>query len=194
MELGVWAVFVIVVAIHLLSFLPFIDLRLGDALVPVIFLPIITFVLAMMRTFQASWSLYVLIDSGPRWLGRGFYLSGAYSLVTFVIGAENYHGQPTVTPSGFALMEDGRVLRTISESEYWQAARADVASLFGFLVLFAYWGAAGYTLASRRIAAEPPPAEPLSCYAVPAVKAGGEGQSGEAGQVTAGGQGGQGGG
>lgn len=150
-EAACWGVVITTAAIHLVSFLPFVHVELTTVL-PLLFLPIATFSLMVTRLVQfGRGHLNASLAAAPRWVKPGYYLTLAYSMLMFTINIENYRGMPKVVGSTFVLTDHGRLVRTISEAEYWRLARADVTFAFGFVLTFAYWAAAGYTFARKPI-------------------------------------------
>ena len=150
-EAACWGVVAITATVHVVSFLPFIRVELST-LVPLLFLPMATFSLMCARLIPLGRENFAAsLASAPRWVEPGYYVTFAYSAVTFMVNVESYRGSPKVVDSAFVLMDHGRLVRTITETEYWRIARAEVALAFGFVLTFAYWAAAGYTFARKPI-------------------------------------------
>jgi hypothetical protein len=89
------------------------------------------------------------MKAAPGWAQLGVFVTFAYALLRFGIFSSQYEGSPKATQTGFVLTDHGQTLRTLSAAEYWDAARAQVAFMFGFLMAFGYWAAVFYTYASK---------------------------------------------
>jgi hypothetical protein len=153
-EVCLWGILVLTVAVHLLGFIPLMQLRLNTVW-PLVFLPMAAFLRAFASLFGLSRKDYEnRFDAMPRSARLACWATFVYAFVVFSVGEHFYRGSPGITPSGFVLTDHGHVVASISEFQYWEASRLEVAFIFGFLVTFAYWAAAMYTYMRK-----PPPAQ-----------------------------------
>jgi hypothetical protein len=144
-EVCLWAILALTVAVHLLGFIPFVQLRLSRVW-PLIFLPMGAFLRAFASVFGLSRKEYEnRFDAMPRSAHLACWATFVYALLLFSVGEHFYRGSPGMTPSGFVLTDHGQVVASISELQYWEASRLEVAFIFGFLVMFAYLAVAMYT-------------------------------------------------
>jgi hypothetical protein len=147
-EIFIWSALAITVGVHLLSFVPFIHLSL-ELVWPLVFVPMAAFAITFGNRLRASLrEVRPRFDRLPRGLRIGSWVTFGYSALTALVGL-NTTGTPKVKASAFLLTEHGRVLRSLTENEYWKLARAEMAFFFGFLIVFAFAAIVNNALASQ---------------------------------------------
>ena len=147
-EVFIWGALTITVCVHLLSFLPFFHLRLTSVW-PLTLVPIA----ALMSTFGIVFQLLrreypARFERLPRGIRVGSWVSFTYSFMALLVGLHTT-GTPEVRASAFVLTEHGRVVRTLTEAEYWKLARGEVALLFGLLIAFVFGAIVNNALANQ---------------------------------------------
>ena len=153
LEALLWAAAVVLAGLSALSWLPFVHLRLST-IAPLV-LPLF---LAAMGGFGRGVLLALAVGkekataelrAAPRWVRAGWVGTFCYALLVGWFEMEAYRGQPMATSAGFFLKDHGKIVGTLTEAAYWQAARAEVRLFTAFALLFAFWGAAGGSYGSE---------------------------------------------
>lgn len=123
-------------AIHALGFVPGLRLSL-DLVWPFALLPLAALVITLGTFFKLPRREYkARLKQLPWWVRWGGPLFGLYS-IGMGLNQMTSQGRPKALASGFVLAQHGQVIRTLSDSEYWQLARAEVTFIFGSLLWFA---------------------------------------------------------
>lgn len=104
-----------------------------------VFIAFIPIFFSMKRTFGAKPTMTQIRDEFPRWvvvLGASMM---AYTLINFLLFALNTEGgNPTIKEGKYLLLDHGKLIREISESEYRQFM-ANIARGFSGHWLFFYF-------------------------------------------------------
>lgn len=141
-----WATTVVLAGLNLLSWLPFVHLRLSG-IAPVVLLLFVVSMGGFSRAVLLALAvgrrqLTAELKAAPLWVRAGWLLTPAYSLIVGWLEVQAYRGHPVATASGYFLKDHGKLVGSLTELAYWHAARAEVRQIASVLLVFAFWGAA----------------------------------------------------
>ena len=130
-------------------------LRIADGWLAVAFLVLMVtwgaMILAVRRRREddgSPVSAHSLLTALPLWVKTGLTVLGLLMVFYFLVFLGTSEGSPSQTADGYAVMEHGDLVRTISESEYHRLRSAERRVLLGF-VLTGYAVIAAVAFASR---------------------------------------------
>jgi hypothetical protein len=126
----------VTLGIHVLGFVPGLHLRV-EFVWPFALLPLVALITIVASLFRMPRREYrARLRRLPLWTRWGVPIAGLYS-IAMGMNQMTASGRPKSLATGFVLMQHGRIVRSLTETEYWQLARAEVAFIFGWLLYFA---------------------------------------------------------